>query len=43
MPQRKKAHRKQLSPIGKKNTKVLSTQPKLINPTGAPKLKSPLK
>ena len=40
--QRKRAHRKQLSPIGKKNAKVFSTQPK-VNPTGAPKLKSPLK
>ena len=42
MPQRKKAHKKQLSPVGKFNVKVMGTQPK-VNPTGAPKLKSPLK
>ena len=40
--QRKRGHRKQLSPIGKKNIRVLSTQPK-TKATEAPNLKNPLK
>jgi len=41
MPQRNKGHRKQLSKAGRKNVRVLSTQPK-VKAAGAPKLKSPL-